>query len=331
MCPNLTPASASSSSTGGSPSASAAKPLSPPEPTEIFCHLPLPNGTFYTRKVNIIDYGMTFAMVKRHFLQDAQIAHPEILGSSQKWQFFTDQNFCIPDVNPIGMFCPLPLVENGNSNTTRRGKKIEEDEKRFAKHEYYKIAETAPDFHDDFFLKPATENSENSLSKGNELSYYYAHGTKADSSSSQNSTTARAPLELSQTASKGTSATHNKRQSPFGTNIELYETITKYSFEDHNNTTVKVFVPLDNVGKLDASKVESRFGERSFELLVHGYQGKNWRLGCAKTHEFINVEKSRHAIRNNKVTLYLHKAYPLHISIWVWRKADVIESVMILH
>lgn len=64
---------------------------------------------------------------------------------------------------------------------------------------------------------------------------------------------------------------------------------------------------LPDVGKLDGSQIESRFGERSFELLVHNYQGKNWRLGCAKTHAVVDVEGSKHVVRANRITLVLKK------------------------
>jgi len=100
---------------------------------------------------------------------------------------------------------------------------------------------------------------------------------------------------------------HNSRQSPFGTNIEKYETLTKYSFEDADDRRVKVFIPLDNVGKLEPENVTAQFGLRAFELLVHGLNGKNYRLGCSKTHAEIDETRCSYAVRANRVTLTLRK------------------------
>ena len=51
----------------------------------------------------------------------------------------------------------------------------------------------------------------------------------------------------------------------------------------------------------------SHFGARAFEVLVHGYKGKNWRLGCAKTHAGIDPYGCKHDIRANRITLRLKK------------------------
>ena len=63
-------------------------------------------------------------------------------------------------------------------------------------------------------------------------------------------------------------AGRNMRQSPFGTDVMKYESLTAYSWEDANGTTVKVSVPFEGVGALGANAVKVNFGERQFEVLV---------------------------------------------------------------
>eukprot|EP00392_Amoebophrya_sp_AT5.2_P016809 g17105.t1 len=280
-------------------------------PDRIFVHLPIPGKSnaasardgedgasacsssstraaaaapaYYTRMVEVGRdnlYATTFSQLKRNFLQDVGVVYPEVVRGDTKYQFYTAATDApVPDVSCLGLYCPL-----GNCAVP---------ETDYGHHSFV---------HQDFVLKPVAASG---LSKG-ELSYYYAHSS-SNSGTASRAGGASAPARQPMDGGKAAIA-HNKRQSPFGTNIELYETITKYSFEDHNTTTVKVFLPLEGVGKIDHKNVESRFGERSFEVLIHDYKGKNWRLGCAKTHEGILPEKSRHVVRDNKITLMLHKA-----------------------
>ncbi|CAD7967298.1 unnamed protein product [Amoebophrya sp. A25] len=158
--------------------------------------------------------------------------------------------------------------------------------------------------HEDFFLVQVDDSADagnedlEGLSKS-DLNYYYAHDqTQTRSEAQQRQAIDAPPVRMG----------HNKRQSPFGTDIEKYETLTSYSFSDYNSTTVKVFILLPGIGKIPPDQIKSNFGERSFEVLVHGYNKKNWRLGCAKTHALVIPDKCRHVIRDNKITLVLHKA-----------------------
>lgn len=174
--------------------------------------------------------------------------------------------------------------------------------------------------HNDFFLRalPEGESADSALTasreKRGELSYYYAHDRKnaslvsrvpAASSSSAVAAPAREPLKSAVTV---TSGKFNTKQSPFGTDISAYETITTYTWEDHDNDTVKVLVPLDEVGKLNPGQVKAQFGVRSFELLIDGYRGKNLRFACNKTHGEMKAEECKHVVRANRVNLVIKKA-----------------------
>mmetsp|Transcript_73969 Transcript_73969/g.128339 ORF Transcript_73969/g.128339 Transcript_73969/m.128339 type:complete len:278 (+) Transcript_73969:102-935(+) len=176
--------------------------------------------------------------------------------------------------------------------------------------------------HNDFFLRPLPAGAAGrggelaaNREKRGELSYYYAHDRQKQSLvsrpqsmavSAANETEKRQPLKAS--AAAAGSSKFNNRQSPFGTDITGYETITSYTWEDHSDDTVKVLIPLDGVGKLEKDKVRSSFGPRGFELLVEGYNGKNLRFACSKTHSEITPEECKHVVRANRVNLVLRKA-----------------------
>lgn len=174
--------------------------------------------------------------------------------------------------------------------------------------------------HNDFFLRPLPTGASpsgalaSSQQKRGELSYYYAHGRNQQplvSKPQQVSAPASAPLNkepIKNVVHTGAPTTFNAKQSPFGTNINQYETITSYTWEDHNDDTVKVLVPLDGVGKLKPSEVRSQFGERSFELLIENYNGKSLRFACYKTHGFMKPDECKHIVRANRINLVLRKA-----------------------
>eukprot|EP00928_Gymnodinium_smaydae_P061821 TRINITY_DN45808_c0_g1_i1.p1 TRINITY_DN45808_c0_g1~~TRINITY_DN45808_c0_g1_i1.p1 ORF type:complete len:277 (-),score=74.57 TRINITY_DN45808_c0_g1_i1:76-906(-) len=176
--------------------------------------------------------------------------------------------------------------------------------------------------HNDFFLRPLPEGDgaagalAASREKRGELSYYYAHDRRQQSLVSRPAAAAVAPAPaavqqrepLRVSPSDAGAGKFNAKQSPFGTDISQYETITSYTWEDHDGDTVKVLVPLDGVGKLPPGKVRASFGLRQFELLVEDYNGKNLRFACNKTHGEMKPEECKHVVRANRVNLVLRKA-----------------------
>merc|ERR1719240_2523720 len=147
-----------------------------------------------------------------------------------------------------------------------------------------------------------------------ELSYYYAHDRQKQSlvsrpqATSVSASSFAQPIKRDPIAAAPGSTRFNNKQSPFGTDITGYETITSYTWEDHDGDTVKVLVPLDGVGKLPASQVRSHFSDRQFELLVDGYNGKNLRFACYKTHGEMKAEECKHVVRANRVNIVIRKA-----------------------
>merc|ERR1740117_444422 len=190
----------------------------------------------------------------------------------------------------------------------------------------------------DFFLRPLPEGasdagalSANREKKG-ELSYYYAHDRQKQSLISKPQSTAVSASSFAPTARRDPvkaapgGVRFNAKQSPFGTDITGYETITTYTWEDHSDDTVKVLVPLDGVGKLDASQVRVQFSDRQFELLVDGYNGKNLRFACYKTHGEMKVDECKHVVRANRVNLVIRKAKEKDIWFDLFKKKAIGET-----
>ena len=125
--------------------------------------------------------------------------------------------------------------------------------------------------HNDFFLRRLPLSSDASkLSAFNasqqqrgELSYYYAHNRGVQPLVSQ----APAPVEerapLSQRPAPAGAVKFNSKQSPFGTNINQYETITSYTWEDKDGDTVKVLVSVEGVGRLIWARNSHSSAERN--------------------------------------------------------------------
>eukprot|EP00451_Oxyrrhis_marina_P002716 CAMPEP_0204273020 /NCGR_PEP_ID=MMETSP0468-20130131/22418_1 /ASSEMBLY_ACC=CAM_ASM_000383 /TAXON_ID=2969 /ORGANISM="Oxyrrhis marina" /LENGTH=266 /DNA_ID=CAMNT_0051248943 /DNA_START=18 /DNA_END=818 /DNA_ORIENTATION=+ len=164
----------------------------------------------------------------------------------------------------------------------------------------------------DFFLRPLPEGAKatssalaSSTKTKGELSYYYAHGTRSNLVGKKEQFAVQKPPEKLSVAPKA--PVINRRQSPFGTDITVYTTVTNYSWEDHDDWTVKVYIPLEGVGKLPAGAVVSNFGLREFEVLIHGYNGQNLRLGSSKLHAEIDEAGCKHNVRANRVTVVLRK------------------------
>jgi hypothetical protein len=168
------------------------------------------------------------------------------------------------------------------------------------------LVATFLDGNNDFFLQslPTRDSAlgQNIRAK-KDLSYYYAHDRPLVSKepNAQTKATVRGPVVPDAPAGR------NMRQSPFGTDVLKYESLTAYSWEDANGTTVKVSVPFEGVGALGANAVKVNFGERQFEVLIHGAE-KKWRFACSKTHAEMDPAQCSYAVRSSRITLKIRKA-----------------------
>merc|ERR1719253_858496 len=166
--------------------------------------------------------------------------------------------------------------------------------------------------HGDFWLRPLPDSAENALGdshkKKKDLSYYYAHDrNKQLVSQVAGPARAAAPVPVRAKATPSGPVT-NTRHSPFGTDVSKYESISGYSWEDANGTTVKVSISLDMVPRLTKDMVSVNFGQRQFEVLVDGE--RKWRFACSKTHAEMQPDACTFSVSegSKRVTLRIRKA-----------------------
>jgi calcyclin binding protein len=75
---------------------------------------------------------------------------------------------------------------------------------------------------------------------------------------------------------------------------------------EYNSATVSVFVDLEGVGKVK-DKVEVNFTKTTFDMKVHGLNGKNYRLLKDNLEKDIVPSESKFIVKANKVVLKLKK------------------------
>ena len=61
-----------------------------------------------------------------------------------------------------------------------------------------------------------------------------------------------------------------------------FETLNKYSFLEEGKF-VKVYIPIEGIGAHPDDKIHSRFLDRSFEIKIFDFKGKNWIFAVPKT------------------------------------------------
>lgn len=69
----------------------------------------------------------------------------------------------------------------------------------------------------------------------------------------------------------------------------------------------RVYLPLNGIGSLPADKIVSRFLDRSFEIRIHDYQGKNWIFAVPKTQCHILTKTSKVTQKSDKLIISLGK------------------------
>lgn len=69
----------------------------------------------------------------------------------------------------------------------------------------------------------------------------------------------------------------------------------------------RVYIDLPDIGAIPADKITSRFLDRSFEVRIHDYQGKNWIFAVPKTQCLILTKSSKVTVKPNKIIVSLAK------------------------
>ena len=88
-----------------------------------------------------------------------------------------------------------------------------------------------------------------------------------------------------------------------------YRSFPTYYFDagSYNSPTVSVYVPLDNIGTHDKSKISCDFTSTSFDLIVSDYDGASYRLVNDNLENDIDVSKSKYVVKPNKIIIKLGK------------------------
>lgn len=68
-----------------------------------------------------------------------------------------------------------------------------------------------------------------------------------------------------------------------------------------------VYIELPGIGQLPKDNIQTRFLERSFEIKIRGYLGRNFVFAVPKTQGTINVEKSKLIQKADRLVVHLAK------------------------
>lgn len=94
-------------------------------------------------------------------------------------------------------------------------------------------------------------------------------------------------------------------------NAVVYENLDKFGWEDAGYGKEKVSVYLmsnvDGVGELPLDQIDCHFTKTSFDLKVHGLNGRNLRLVQSHLDKEINPERSFYRVKANRITIVLIK------------------------
>ena len=88
-----------------------------------------------------------------------------------------------------------------------------------------------------------------------------------------------------------------------------YQVFPTYFFDagQYNSPTVSVYVPLENIGQHDKSKISCNFTSSSFDLIVTDFEGKSYRLLNDNLEHDIETDKSKFIVKPNKIIIKLGK------------------------
>ena len=69
----------------------------------------------------------------------------------------------------------------------------------------------------------------------------------------------------------------------------------------------RIYIDLPGIGELPENAIQSRFLERSVEIKIHGYNGKNYIFAVPKTQCMIKVDESKVIQKKDKIIISLGK------------------------
>jgi len=87
----------------------------------------------------------------------------------------------------------------------------------------------------------------------------------------------------------------------------FFEPLTKYKFYENDENNVRVVLELKAIDKHPAEKIVARFLDRSFEVKILAYNGKNYNFAVPKLQCKINPTKSKYWVKGDKLIINLYK------------------------
>lgn len=70
---------------------------------------------------------------------------------------------------------------------------------------------------------------------------------------------------------------------------------------------LRIYIPLPDIGTLPADKIVSRFLDRSFEVRIHDFKGKNWIFAVPKTQCSVLTKNCKVTQKSDKLIISLAK------------------------
>ena len=87
-----------------------------------------------------------------------------------------------------------------------------------------------------------------------------------------------------------------------------YKTCTKYTFYESGEKYVKVLLDFPDAKKLlSKDKIQCNFDIRSFEIMIHDYNGENFTFAVPKLHCRILPPDCSFGFKSNNVVVTLRK------------------------
>ena len=70
---------------------------------------------------------------------------------------------------------------------------------------------------------------------------------------------------------------------------------------------LRVYIDLEGIGSIPESNITSRFLERSFEVRIQGYKGKNWIFAVPNTQCMLRPSESKVIQKKDKIIISIKK------------------------
>jgi len=75
----------------------------------------------------------------------------------------------------------------------------------------------------------------------------------------------------------------------------------------YNSATISIYLPLQGIGKHDKSKIKCDFTSTSFDLVVTGFDSRDYRMVNDNLDKDIDPSKSKYLVKPNKIIIKLAK------------------------